>query len=163
MTKQRLLDAVRTEREVLLAILDGIDATQLETVPVCGSWTGKDVLVHLAAVDRAILEVVDQARRGEVMLWPWSSYANGNDWNDAMIARRRDSSVDNARAELESTTARLLDELESWPEDAGPFGPDSWDLDRSSIGWLPAHDREHGEAIASLLVDNEPTARLPGD
>lgn len=163
MTKRRLLDAVRTEREVLLAILDGIDTIRLDTIPVCGTWTGKDILVHLAAVDGAILEVVGQARRGEVMLWPWSGYANGNDWNETMIDRRRDCTVDDARAELESSTARLLEELKSWPDEAGPFGPDSWDEAKSPIGWLPAHDREHGEAISSLLIDPEPTLPLSLD
>jgi len=34
--------------------------------------------------------------------------------------------------------------------EAGPFGPESWDAEKSPIGWLPAHDREHATAVRTL-------------
>lgn len=44
----------------------------------------------------------------------------------------------------------LLRELEGCPDDAGPFGPDSWDLKKSEISWLGPHEREHAKMIAKL-------------
>lgn len=148
--KQQLVDAIQTEREALLAVLDGIDEVRLTTAPVCGPWTAKDVLGHLAAIDIAILDVIADARRGAVLVWPWATYANGDDWNAAMVGARRERSLASVRAEFEQTYLRLVAELQSWPEEAGPFGPESWDQDESPIGWLPSHDREHARAIASL-------------
>lgn len=154
MERDKLLRAVRTEREALLAVLDrldGIDVARWQSKPVGGAWTAKDVLSHLTATDEAVLEVVGQARRGEVLIWPWSGYADGNEWNRDMVAKRAHLSVAEVRAELESTSGALVAELESWPDEAGPFGPDSWDPEKSPIGWLPSHAREHAATIATLV------------
>ncbi|HEV2249628.1 MAG TPA: hypothetical protein VGT60_03885 [Candidatus Limnocylindria bacterium] len=46
--------------------------------------------------------------------------------------------------------ARPLAELERWPEDAGPFGPHTWNPKRSEISWIAGHEREHAEMIERL-------------
>lgn len=151
--KQRFVDAVRDERAALLASLDGIHQARLSSQPVCGTWTAKDVLAHLAAVDGAALHAINQARRGEAVTWPWESYADGNIWNEAVVNARRDRSVADVRAELEATGRTLLAELTRWPDDGGPFGPGSWDEEKSPIGWLPSHDREHAVVFAALASE----------
>jgi hypothetical protein len=45
---------------------------------------------------------------------------------------------------------RLLAELEAWPDDAGPFGAETWDPKKSDISWIGPHEREHAEMIAKL-------------
>ena len=54
------------------------------------------------------------------------------------------------REELVASRARLLAELDRWPDDAGPFGPDTWDQRKSEINWVGPHEREHAEMIARL-------------
>lgn len=148
--KQQIIDAARGERQALLAALEGIDEAKLTTVPVCGTWAARDVLAHVAAVDATVLDALRQARAGKEVVWAWASAPDGDSWNQAQVASRQDRSLAQLRAELEESHQNILTELEAWPEDAGPFGPDSWDPEKSPIGWLPNHDREHAAAFAAL-------------
>lgn len=50
----------------------------------------------------------------------------------------------------DASRARLLAELDRWPDDGGPFGPDTWDRRTSEISWIGPHEREHAEGIATL-------------
>jgi hypothetical protein len=63
-------------------------------------------------------------------------------------AVRGDAAV---RAELDAGRTRSSSaELERWPDDAGPFGPETWARKMSEIAWIGPHEREHAEMIATL-------------
>ena len=111
-------------------------------MPVYGTWTAKDVLAHLAAIDLAALNALRQSVKGEDVTWPWDSYPDGDSYNAAEVAKRRDWSFAQVRAELDQTHHDLLAELEKLP--------DSWDEDESPIGWLPSHDQEHAGALRAV-------------
>lgn len=74
MTKHEFLDERRFARELLYAALNGLDERTLTTTPVCGTWTTKDVLAHLAAWESDVLLDLQRIRRGET---PPSSRASG--------------------------------------------------------------------------------------
>jgi hypothetical protein len=114
-----------------------------------GDWTAKDVLSHLIGYDLAILKAIADIRDGRPFAWGWT-YPNFDPWNESNVAPRRGRPFDAVRAELEASRMALLRELDGWPEDAGPFGADTWDQQRSEIGWLGPHEREHAEMIAKL-------------
>ena len=147
--KEEFIDKARSARQALLASLDGIDEAALTSVRVCGTWTARDVLAHVAASDLDILDALRQARAGEKVTWPWDD-SDVDTWNEVGVVHRRQWPMPQILAELTDTHARLLAELESWPADAGPFGPESWDLKKSPMGWLPGHDREHAEHLQAL-------------
>jgi len=147
--KEQFLSAVRAERQAVLDAIGGVDDQTLTTRPVCGVWTAREVLAHLAAVDAVALQVLNQARAGENLTWPWDSY-DGDDWNGNEVAKRAGLSVDEILAEIRSTHRRVVAELESWPSGAGPFGPDSWDPEKCPIGWLASHDKDHANALSAL-------------
>ena len=147
--KQDLITAMRRERQALVAAVDGVDEVTLTTVPICGAWTARDVLAHVAAVDRATLDVLIQARKGEDLTWAWSG-TEGDDWNTAEVALRQTKSVRQLLSELEQTHRDILAELDPWPAEGGPFGAGSWDPEKSPIGWLPGHDQEHLEYLRAL-------------
>ena len=148
--KNEFIAALRTERQGLLAAVDGLNEETLTTVPVCGAWTARDVLAHLAEVDLALLSALKQVRAGEPVKWAWESAPDGDAWNQNAVASRQSRSLSEIRAELEQTRQDVLADLASWPEDSGPFGPESWDPEKSPICWIPSHDQEHGTAVRSL-------------
>jgi uncharacterized protein (TIGR03083 family) len=150
MSQQEFVGAVRREQEAVLAAIAGLSEDSLTTVPICGTWTAKDVLGHLAASDATVLGAVQLAHRGEPVRWAWDGYADFDRWNAEEAARRQDWPLARVLAELQETQAALLAELASWPAGAGPFGADSWDEARSPFGWLPSHEAEHGAMIRSL-------------
>jgi uncharacterized protein (TIGR03083 family) len=147
--KQEFIAKARSERQALLDSVKGVDEATLTTLPVCGTWTARDVLAHVAACDLVALDVLRQARAGEKLTWAWEG-SEGDTWNEDEVARRRDRSMAQIQAELAESHGRLVAELESWPAEAGPFGPDSWDEVKSPIGWLPDHDREHAAPLQTL-------------
>jgi uncharacterized protein (TIGR03083 family) len=150
MSKQEFLEAARSAREALLAAVNGVDEAVLTTKPVCGTWTAKDVLGHLAMTDAGVLAAAQQARRGEKVTWAWDDAPDGDQYNEAQAAMRRNLSVAQVLSELRDTRRALVAELESWPADAGAFGPDTWDEKKSDIGWLASHEREHAEEFQAL-------------
>ena len=150
MSKAEFLADVRAARVEMKSILDGIDKGTLASARVPGmDWTAKDVLSHLIGYDIAIVKAIADIRAGRAFAWGWT-YPSFDPWNESNVGPRRGRPFAAVRAELEASRTALLRELESWPEDAGPFGADTWDRTKSEIGWLGPHEREHAEMIERL-------------
>jgi len=139
--------AARTELEHVLASQD--ERTLAETTLPGQSWTSKDLLAHLIGYDLAVRTAIADVRAGRTWTWPWTA-PRFDAWNESQVAPRRSRTYQAVRAELDASRADLLAELERWPDDAGPFGPTSWDPTKSAISWLGPHEREHAEMIAKL-------------
>ena len=150
MSKADFLADVRAARAELHAVLGRLDERTLSaaTVPEL-HWTAKDVLSHLIGYDLAILQALKDIREGRPFTWGWT-YPNFDPWNERNVGPRRSHSFSAVRAELETSRAALLRDLEGWPEERGPFGPETWDSAKSEISWLGPHEREHAEMIAAL-------------
>lgn len=152
MNKTDFLAEIRAVREELRAILARHEQHTLGTAHLPGSdWTAKDVLAHLVGYDQAILAAIADIRAGRPWAWGWVS-PNFDDWNERNVGPRRDRTFAAVLAELEASRTDLLRELDRWPEDAGPFGADAWDHQKSEISWLGPHEREHAKLIAKLPV-----------
>ena len=150
MSKADFLADIRSAHAELLEIVGRSDARTLADAKVPGmDWTAKDVLSHLIGYDLAILTATKNIHDGRPFTWPWSS-ATFDVVNEGNVGPRRSRSYGEVLAELETTRAALLRELEGWPEDNGPFGADCWDLTKSEISWLAPHEREHAAMIAKL-------------
>ena len=150
MGKREFLTAIRDARAGLAAVLATKSETALsETILPGLSWTTKEVLAHLIGYDLAVLKACADVRAGQQPKWGWT-YPNFDEWNESQVWPRRSRSFAAVRAELDDSRARLLAELDRWPEDAGPFGPDTWDVTTSAISWVAHHERDHTELIAKL-------------
>lgn len=150
MGKAEFLADVRAARVELRGVLERLDERTLGEARVPGmGWTARDVLSHLIGYDLAILKACDDIRAARGFTWGWT-YPNFDPWNESNVGPRRGRPFAAVLAELEASRTALLRDLEGWPEDAGPFGAESWDQRKSEIGWLGPHEREHAEMIAKL-------------
>ena len=150
MSKTKFLAGVQAARVELREVLGRHDERTLASARVPDmDWTAKDVLSHLIGYDLAILKAIADIRGGRAFAWGWT-YPNFDPWNESTVGPRRASSYAAVHAELDLSRRRLLEELARWPDDAGPFGPQTWDRKRSDIGWVGPHEREHAEMIAKL-------------
>ena len=150
MSKAEFLADLRSARVELEHILARRDAGTLSETVIPGlSWTAKELLAHLIGYDLAVLKAISDVRAGRHWAWGWT-YPSFDEWNESQVGPRRARGYAAVRSELDASRTRLLVELERWPEDAGPFGPDTWDLRKSEIGWIGPHEREHAEMIAKL-------------
>lgn len=150
MSKAEFLADVRDARTELERVLAGRDERTIAETRLPGqSWTSKDLLAHLIGYDLAVRSAIADVRAGRAWAWPWTA-PRFDAWNESQVAPRRPRTYQAVRAELVASRADLLAELERWPEDAGPFGPTTWDPKSSAISWLGPHEREHAEMIAKL-------------
>jgi hypothetical protein len=149
-SKADFLADIRSARVELDLVLARRDEKTLSKTVVPGlSWTTKELLAHLVGYDLAVLKAIADVRAGKTWAWGWTS-PNFDDWNESQVSPRRSRGYPAVRAELDASRTLLLAELDRWPEDAGPFGADTWDRKKSEIGWIGPHEREHAEMIAKL-------------
>jgi hypothetical protein len=150
--KTEFLADIRAARSELQEVLARSDQRTLAAANVPGmAWTAKDVLAHLIGYDQAILAALADIRAGRPWKWGWTG-PGFDAWNETTVGPRRARPFVAVRAELETSRTALLRELESWPDDRGPFGADTWDATKSEISWLAPHEREHAEMIAKLAA-----------
>jgi hypothetical protein len=150
MGKSEFLADLRAARVELCGVLDRHDEQTLGKTVIPGlEWTTKELLAHLIGYDLAVLKAIADVRAGQKWKWGWT-YPNFDEWNESQVWPRRSRGYPSVREELDQSRARLLEELEGWPEDAGPFGADTWDPKKSPIEWIAPHEREHAEMIAKL-------------
>ena len=150
MSKAEFLADIRSARVELADVLARRDERTLAEAVLPGqTWTSKDLLAHLIGYDLAVLKAIADVRAGRSWKWAWT-YPNFDEWNESQVGPRRGRSYANVRAELDGSRLRLLAELETWPDDAGPFGAATWHPKKSEIAWIGPHEREHAEMIAKL-------------
>ena len=149
-SKTDFLAEIRGARTELEEVLASRDEPTLSTAVIPGlTWTAKEVLAHLIGYDLAILKTVADIRAGQPWAWGWT-YPDFDEWNESQVGPRRARTFASVREELDASRARLLAELDRWPDDAGPFGAETWDRRTSEISWIGPHEREHAEMIARL-------------
>jgi hypothetical protein len=62
MTKQQLIDALRTSGQKVTSTLAGIDATSLEQGRYENGWNGRQILAHMASIEWTYPRLLDLAR-----------------------------------------------------------------------------------------------------
>ncbi|HOG45382.1 MAG TPA: maleylpyruvate isomerase N-terminal domain-containing protein [Anaerolineae bacterium] len=162
MKPELCLDRLILERAKLYDTLLGLDEATLSTQPLCGAWTAKDVLAHIAGWEaRAARRLPDLvAGRGMEI----ADVPDVDAYNAELVAQRQDLSLAGVLAELEETLrslARTFGELpaaQQAEQHRVPWG------EVSAAGWVEleaGHDAEHAAAIAAWRREAQPTA-APG-
>ena len=83
--------------------LGRIPVDQLSTAAVCGEWTAKDLMGHVAVWDAVAIEKIREVHEGV----PWQRVAT-DERNAREAAARADQPLDAQRAEMQMTHQRLL-------------------------------------------------------
>jgi hypothetical protein len=140
-----LVGQLRAARLDVLTAFNSLPPAAKNGLPICGSWTAKEVLAHLSG-----WTAWDCARIREVLAGAqpsWHEIADIDTFNDGLVARRKEWSTPSILAEmrighlaLESLIAGISDE--DTFGSAKYFGP-YW---RDLAGWLRVaweHERDH--------------------
>jgi uncharacterized damage-inducible protein DinB/predicted RNase H-like HicB family nuclease len=147
-----LLAELRDARQELLAALSNLPADW--PAPVCGDWTAKDVLGHLADWEWVGVEGLRLMAGGQP---PGVELVTDLDvWNREHVAARRGQPWEVVLQDMHDARQALLHALNAvQPGLLGQPFPFPWGGDGTPADWLavyPVHDREHAAELAAAAA-----------
>jgi uncharacterized protein (TIGR03083 family) len=147
-------DVLRYGNLTLLGAVDGLAPDDWETPGVCGVWSVKGIVAHLASYESVLVEILDGFTGGNAPTRLLDRFRDpGGTFNDAEVAARANRTVAETLAELNGSHARVLDLIAAVPEDlarqAGtlPWYGEPYALDDLLVYLYYGHKREHSAQI----------------
>lgn len=157
-TKTKILEMIRNERESLEALLGQLSEEQMTYPGLENNWSVKDVLAHIAHWERRMVGWIEESLRGEVPQRP----APGVPWddldglNEQVYLSNLDKTLGEVLADFHSSYQQSLKVVEALTEedltDSQRFewrrGDPMWHMIAANTCW---HYQEHAEAINNWL------------
>jgi hypothetical protein len=158
MTKIRILELIRSERDALEQILAGLSEEQMTQPEVENDWSVKDILAHITDWEKRMVQWVEQSLRDEVPQRP----APGLTWddldglNEQIYLLNKDRALDQVLTDFHSSYLQSLRTVEALTEEdlidpqrfAWRAGQPLWIMVAGNT-W--EHYKEHAEAIKNWL------------
>jgi hypothetical protein len=139
----------------VLRILDGLPEEDWSTPNVCGVWSTKEIIAHLASFDQMLVELLGQFLGDTGPTPALDVYKeDGQKFNDTQVPMRHSMTVAEQRAEYDDTHARTVELAARIPEETLrqpgtlPWYGMEYSLDDFIVYTFYGHQREHGAQIA---------------
>jgi len=154
-TKAVLLAALAAARDELMTAAALIPPDERASRLVCGEWTLKDVLGHVADWEWLGVDGLRQMAAGQP---PQVEHVGDLDsWNQAHVEARRDQQWETVWADLHAARRTLLDVFEEMSQaELGRSFPFPWGPEGTPYQWISVyfrHDREHARGLRSEEVE----------
>ena len=109
-SKEALLAEIAAKRAALDKVLDGLTDEQMLVPGVCGVWSAKDIVAHLAEWQRMVLGWYAAGVRGETVKTPAPdlNWAQTPTLNQRIYERHKDVPLAEVRADFAATDADLV-------------------------------------------------------
>ena len=149
-------DIMMYGQRTLLQTIEDFPEAEWETTGVCGVWSAKDVISHLASHEHVLIDVLNGfVERSDTPAL--DAYTQDREFNDKQVDMRRGKSSGEVLAELNETNARALSLVQRVPnEKLREVGTMPWyGLEYSAEDYIVygiyGHKREHSAQIAAFL------------
>jgi uncharacterized damage-inducible protein DinB len=122
LSKAELLEALRSSRDEVLAIVRAMPPERLEDGRYESGWNGRQILAHIASIEWTYPRLLDIARDAAAPAaapptpadLPTRAMRGGNDaYNERQVAKRAHLSVDDLLAEFEQNRATTIRAVEA--------------------------------------------------
>lgn len=143
------LDVMKYGNLTVLGTLDGVPQSEWTTPNVCGWWSTKDIIAHLASFEQVLVEVLDSFLEGGPTPTLNRLNANPQRFNDDEVPARQHLSPREALAEYEALHAQVMALAARIPAQqfrqtgALPWYGSQYDLDDFISYQYYGHKREH--------------------
>jgi uncharacterized protein (TIGR03083 family) len=151
-------DVLNYGHQTVLHTLKGVPADQWTTPGVCGWWSVKDIVAHLASYEGVLVDVLRSLQDGDAPTPTLDRFRNRDeDFNDTQVAQRQEAAPEAVLEEYRETcrTAQtLLAEIPaSRRREAGllPWYGSDYDLEDYIAYAFYGHKREHSAQIAVFI------------
>jgi hypothetical protein len=148
-------DVLKYGHQTVLRTLEGVPQTEWETPGVCGIWSVKEIIAHLASYEHLLVEVLASFLGGGPTPNLDKMGALGPlGFNDAEVASRQDKTIADLLAELNDTHAQTMALATRIPAETYrqngtlPWYGSEYDLDDYIAYSFYGHKREHSAQIA---------------
>lgn len=121
----------------------GLDEAQL-TRPMLGTWSVREILVHVSGWHREMARALDRMAGGERPIPEGVSYDDADAWNERFVQSQSGASIREALEELDHSYRAFMEAARALP--AERFAPGRT-AERILRGTGPEHYREHGAQI----------------
>lgn len=157
MNKTSMIALIRAERSRFESALSQLSEAQMTEIPMEGEWTAKDLIAHVSAWERWLLEWLKNATRGETQTLPEPDEAldEVERFNARTFAENRHRPLHDILLDFHMIYAQLQTVLETLPDDpdderylAWGDGEPFWQLIAANT---VDHYREHVESVQNWL------------
>ena len=149
-------DVFRYGHLTVLGCVEGLAAGDWETPGVCGAWTAKDVIAHLASYELATGDIFARVLGEEPGPTLDLLLSQGATFNDGQVAQRREQTPDETLAEYIAAQERAAALLARIPiaqrrlNGILPWYGAEYDLEDVIAYMSYGHKREHSAQIAEF-------------
>jgi mycothiol maleylpyruvate isomerase-like protein len=110
LSASEVIDRINATWATWLEVIEGIDPAAIDEAGVCGSWSTKDLIGHVAVWDREAAETARRESMGEAHpLFDWRRV------NENEAERRRNSSLETLTGQMHAVHADLMTTLADSP------------------------------------------------
>lgn len=149
------IDILKYGHQTVLRTLEGLPKTEWKTPGVCGTWSVKDIIAHLASYEHLLVDVLSTFLDGGPTPYLEKMGTLGPlGFNDAEVASRQDKTIDDVLAEYNNTHTQTMALAGRIPPETYRqngtlpwYGPE-YDLDDFIVYTFYGHKREHCAQIA---------------
>jgi uncharacterized protein (TIGR03083 family) len=137
---------------VVMQAVDDLSEDEWDVPGVCGEWSVKDIIAHLASYERLLLDVIRAFQGGEVTPFVRNFLANGQVFNEEMVEARKYETAQRVLDEYEDAQVQTTSALATIPEEkTREGGTIPWFAsDRclaDVVNMLCTHGQEHSNQI----------------
>ena len=146
------VDVLRYGHGTVLATLEGVPSAEWTTPGVCGVWSVKDIVAHLASYEVALVDVLTSLTKGGPTP-TLDRFKEGRVFNDAEVAARQgltaEEVLDGYEGAHEQTMALIAEIPEATRRQPGtlPWYGAEYALDDFIVYAFYGHKREHSAQI----------------
>lgn len=152
-------DMLKYGHTFLMKSLEGLDETHLTDSGVCGDWSVKDIMAHLAAAELLLVEVLEWVKDNNTPTPLLQNFGElRRTWNDSEVDKRKEISYQEVFNEYNQAYEKNIKLIETVPLELQrktgvlPWYGEEYDLEDFLVYTFYAHKREHGAQI-SLFKD----------
>ena len=141
----KIVDELKQSHVDLLEAIDGFDSGQLAKKNAIGSWSIRDIILHMAMWEGEVLKALAIWRMGHKVDWAYlGDEKNLLKFNDFWIETMTYLSADDVVRLFNLTHSAIVAEVSAIPDDI-------WEQRGGIPKWIPAitteHDKEHIDKI----------------
>lgn len=150
------LDVLKYGNLTVLRTIRGLPENDWHTPGVCGFWSVKDLIAHLASFEYILVEALGVAAGGDPGPYLQGFLRDGQLFNDTQVPARSGLTVLETLAEYQTTQAQTMELAAALPREAFlvagflPAYGAEYDLEDYIAYSFYGHKREHSAQIATF-------------